>query len=315
MELILNDLSIHGQFHNVAEFREAVGRIAGMRNIAQRHGRQLHCHRNTVNRQINPSTSLFQVVQTFTRDEKRSLLQWFTQQGPFWEDAPAHGPDNWLEVGDEIVTDTAIGEAAYCTTVGIDRRLVSLTPSNWKRTPIAVTMLGDAPAVIQVDNYWTAPELEVALSEAEPPITSWSQLESVSISRYQRLRFSRDSFTPLDGRPFVHGAAYRIISLLDTLDRLMGCVDESGIRTPKGNQILQNHFTGGNASFTDSSVTEKHNFENQLTFPHPEMPGQYLFCTWHGKVRTEFMRVHFSWPVPAGESLYVVYVGPKITKT
>ena len=315
MELLLNDLSIHEQFHDAARFREAVSRIASMRNIAHRFGRELHCHRNIINRQVNPSTSVFEALQRFTRDERRSLLTWLTQQGPFWEDVPAHGPHHWLEVGDEIVTDTAIGEAAYCSTVGIDRRLVSLTPSSWERTPISVKMLADAPTVIKVDNYWAAPELEAALMNAEPPITSWNQLESVSVSRYQRLRFSSDSFRPLDGQPFVHGVAYRIISLLNTLDRLMGCVDESGLRTPAGNRILQDHFTGGNAWFTDSSDTEKRSFRNELTFPHPDIPGHRLFCTWHGKVRTKAMRIHFSWPVAAAQALYVVYVGPKITKT
>ena len=314
MELLLNDLSIHEQFHDAAMFREAISRIASMRSIAHRFGHELHCHRNTINRQVNSSTSVYEALQRFTRDEKRALLTWLTRQGPFWEDVPTHGPDHWLEVGNEIVTDTAIGEAAYCSTIGIDRRLVSLTPSSWERTPISVTMLADPHTVIEVDNYWAASELEAALADAEPPITSWSQLESVSISRYRRLRFSNDSFTPLDGRPFVHGAAYRVISLLDTLDRLMGCVDESGLRTSEGNRILQDHFTGSNAWFTDSSDNEKHGFRNELTFPHPDIPGQHLFCTWHGKVRTEVIRIHFSWPVPAGQALYVVYVGPKITK-
>ncbi len=286
-----------------------------MRNIARKYSRELHCHRNTVNRRINQSTSVFEALQTFTRDQKRALLTWLTQQGPFWEDMPVHDPNDWLEFRGEIVTDTAVGEAAYCSVVGIDRRLVSLTPSTWEYSPITVTMLANSSTDIPIDNYWASPELEAALQKAEPLITTWSQLENVSIARYQRLKFSRESFRPLDGRPFVHAAAYHIISLLETLDRLMGCVDDLGHRTPTGNRILQDHFTGGNAWFTDSSVTEKHNFRNELTFPHPERPGQYLFCTWHGKVRTEFMRVHFSWPVPAGESLYVVYVGPKITKT
>ena len=121
-----------------------------MQRVARQFGRDLHCHRNTVNRRINPSTSVFEAVQTFTQDEKRLLLSWLTRYGPFWEDVPLHGPDHWLECDNEIVTDTALGEAAYCSTVGIDRRLVGLTPSTWERTPIAVTMLNDAPTVIQV---------------------------------------------------------------------------------------------------------------------------------------------------------------------
>ena len=193
-----------------------------MQRIARQFGRELHCHRNTVNRRINPSTSVFEAVQTFTQDEKRSILSWLTRYGPFWEDVPLHGPDNWLESDNEIVTDTALGEAAYCFTVGIDRRLVGLTPSTWDRTPIAVTMLDDVPKAIQVDNYWTALELEEALSEAEPPITSWNQLEMVSISQFQRLRFSGEAFHPLRGLSFSPTAAAYIKSRLHTLDHVMG---------------------------------------------------------------------------------------------
>ena len=284
-----------------------------MRNIARGYGRDLHCHRNTVNRQINPSTSVFQALQTFTRDQKRALLTWLTQQGPFWEDMPVHDPNDWLELGDEIVTDTAVGEAAYCSSTGIDRRLMSLTPSTWEYSPILVTMLGEASTVIKVGNYWAVPELEVALSEAEPPITSWSQLESVSISRYHRLKFSVDAFRPLIGLPFSPTAAEYIKSRLHTLNDVMGCRDESGNFTPEAKPILDTHLTRGSAQFSDSSVQEKRDFRNELTFPHPEVSGETLACTWHGKIKPLLIRIHFRWPVPEGENLYVVYVGRKIT--
>ena len=258
--------------------------------------------------------SVFEAVQTFTREEKRALLAWLTQRGPFWEDAGEHDSDEWIECKGAVVTETAIAEAAYCSTSGIDRRLVSLVPSKWGYSPITATWISKSSTEILVHNYWDPLQLETALLQAEPPLRSWAQLEAIAQAKFRRLKFAIDSFRPLDGRPFVHGAAYRIIGLLDTLNRFLGCVDESGHRAPEGTQLIQDHFTGGNAWFSDSSPTEKSNFRNELTFPHPEMPGQYLFCTWHGKVRTEVFRVHFSWPIPAGETLYIVYVGPKITK-
>ena len=315
MDLLLNDLSIHGQFHDAATFREAIHRISSIRVLAQKFDRDLHCHRNTVNRFINPSASVFHAIQTFTRDQKMSLLSWMTKQGPFWEDAREHNPDHWLECGGEIVTDTAVGEAAYCMTMGINRQLVSFSPSDWEYSPIPVVLSANGKDTIEALNWWEQAGLATALERAEPPIATWSQLKVASASRYPRLRFSADSFEPLDGHPFVPGAARGVERLLHTLDRLMGCVDESGRRTPEGTRILQEHFTGGNAWFTDSSDTEKSRFEDQLTFSHPDIPGHSLFCTWHGKVKTEVIRLHFSWPVTAGESLYIVYVGPKITKT
>ena len=284
-----------------------------MQRVARQFGRDLHCHRNTVNCRINPSTSVFAAVQTLTQDEKRLILSWLTRYGPFWEDVPLHGPDHWLECDNEIVTDTALGEAAYCSSVGIDRRLVGLTPSTWERTPIAVTMLDDAPTVIQVDNYWTAPELEAALKEAEPPITSWNQLESESISQFQRLRFSGNAFQPLRGLSFSPTAAVYIKSRLHTLNFVMGCRDDSGNFTLEAKHVLDAHLTRGSAQFSDSSTDEKMKFRNELSFPHPDIPGEVLDCTWHGKVKPLLIRLHFRWPVPPGEDLYIVYVGRKIT--
>lgn len=313
MDLLLNDLSIHRQFQSIAEFQEAIQRIVEMRESAHRLGRRLYCHRNTVNRPIDASTTVFAALQTFTKDEKRSLLAWLTKHGPFWEDALEHSPDLVLEAGREIVTETAVGEAAYCAALGIDRRLVSFTPSQWESSPVTVTMSDNGSTGIPVANYWTQPDLETALQAAEPPISTWPQLEAVCRARFQMLRFSAECFRHLEGQPFVPGAANRIVSRLEILDRLMGAVDDSGHHTPEANWLLREHFNGERAWFSDSSITEKRDFRRELTFNHPARPGETMFCPWHGKVSNPPFRIHFSWPVPAGEPLYIVYVGRKIT--
>ena len=256
-----------------------------------------------------------QVMHAFTREQQSALRNWLTKRGPFWDEIQFHGPDDYLECESDIVTDTAVGEAAYCIISGIDRQLVSFSPSSWEYSPVLVTLVSSDRTTAKVVNWWGETELATALQNAGPPITSWRRLETVLMGRYERLRFSQQSFEPLVGRPFVPAAAYRITGLLDTLDRLQDCVDDTGRRTPEGQQIYQDHFTGGNAWFSDSSDTEKRDFQRKLTFPHPDVAGQSLFCTWHGKVRTGFMRVHFSWPVPAGSPLYVAYIGPKFTRT
>lgn len=313
MDLLLNDQSIHGQFHDVAEFREAILRVREMRQIAQRFGADLYCHRNLVSSRINSSTSLFEALQGFGRDEKRALMVWLTQQGPFWEEVREHGPNDWLEVDDDIVTDTAIGEAAHCAMLGIDRRLVSLSPSQWEFSPIKVTMRNNGVLSVSVDNYWEAAQLEPAVRGADRKVSSWSQLEIVARAKFRQLHFSGECFQFLDGYPFVPSAASRILSRLDTLDRLAGSVNEVGQRTAEGHQIYQDHFTGERAGFSDSSDTEKREFRAALTFPHPEVAGRDLFCPWHGKVNTPPFRIHFAWP-SEGSLLYVVYVGMKRTR-
>ena len=313
MNLLLNDLSIHGQFPDIPAFKAAIGRVMAIRSIAHKFSRELYSHRNVTNRRINPALSLFEALQRLPREQKQSLLLWLTKWGPFWEDAAAHGPDNWLQCGEEIVTTTAVGEAAYCATVGIDRLLISLAPSAWTYSPVAVQMEPNSVGVITIPNYWEPTDLRRVLQNTPAPAKSWSNLEEDARARFQYLTFSTECFNYLNGHPFDPGAAASILSRLAVLNQLTSLVDSSGRRTAEGHQLYQDHFTGGRAGFSDSSDSEKNRFRHKLTFPHPEQPNSDLFCPWHGKINSPPFRIHFNWPVSLGAPLYVVYVGWKIT--
>lgn len=320
MELLLNDLSIHEQFSNIYEFREAIQRLMKLRKIARGSGREVYCHKNIAYQYVNQSTSVYHALQNrgnFTIDEKRSLLSWFTKHGPYWEDIAEHGPDDYVEAHGDLVTCTALGEASYCAKFGIDKRLVSLTPSKWSYSPISATISPRDSSIeypVKVQNFWEPATLETALRYAEPPIESWEQLEEVCPSKFPLLRFTSECFVPLKGKPFASGAVNQILSRMKVLNELMEAVDSEGQRTTEGHSLYQKHFTGGRAWFSDSSDSEKREFKNKLTFPHPDKPDSTLFCTWHGKVSTQLLRIHFNWPVSSGESLYIVYIGEKITK-
>lgn len=314
MELLLNDLSLHGQFPDIPAFRTAIHEVMLLRQVASSYGRELHSHRNIPNSQISATASLYDALQTFPQNEKRSLLQWLTRLGPFWEDTAEHGPDQWMDCGDEVVTETAVGEAAYCQSIGVSRGLVSFAPSRWEYAPVSVRIVSQIATDVNVPNYWRTPQLETALREAAPPVTSWAQLESVTRSTFHRLTFSGDCFSYLNGQPFAPGPAARILVRLGVLDQLMGSVDGSGQRTARGHWLYQSHFTGDKAWFSDSSDSEKREFARQLTFPNPHPAGGSLFCTWHGKVNHPPFRIHFAWPEEPGAPLYVVYVGLKITR-
>ena len=81
MELLLNDLSLHEQFPDVAVFREAMQCVMLLRQTAANYGRDLHAHRNILNSRINATTSLHEALQALPQNEKRSILQWLTRQG------------------------------------------------------------------------------------------------------------------------------------------------------------------------------------------------------------------------------------------
>ena len=314
MNLLLNDLSLHEQFPDLDSFRHAVSQVVALRHLASRFGHQLNSHPEILNCRINSTTSLYEALQRLPRDEKQSILRWLTRHGPFWNDDDEHSSDLFIFFGDEIVTGTAVGQAAFCEEVGICSSLISFEPSKWQISPIDLEIGQDKRTRITVPNFWRVSELDAALREAEPPISTWPLLEERSRVAFQRIVFAPDCFSYLDGQPFAPGAASRIQSLLGVLDRLIGSVDSSGKRTSEGHRIYQDHFTGDRAWFSDSSETDKARFESELTFPNPQVPGGQLFCPWHGKVNNPPLRLHFAWPSRPGDPVCVAYIGLKITR-
>ena len=317
MDLLFNDLSIQGQFPDVATFRVAIGRVMTMRALARRrYGTELQCHRNVAYARVTHDLLMPQVVAGLGRNQQSALMQWLARSGgPFWDDHRQHGEDDWLECKGEVVTDTALGEAAYRLYHGTECGLVSIDPSSWLFSPLSVEWHeGESDKSVDVPNYWDVESLTSALDAEPVSLGSWRDLETVAQTRCPSLTFSPDCFKPLSGHPLGVSAVHALLSRLIVLHDLKNAFDEHGQRTAKGEEIIQTHFAGTEAWFSDSSSTEKATFRRDLTFPHPAKAGETLFCTWHGKVNTPKLRIHFSWPVRVSEPLYVVYVGPKITK-
>lgn len=316
MEIMLNDLSLEGQFSDIVSFNVSIDVLMAMRTISNRYGRKLYCHRNTVNAQVTRDMPLQQAVNHLEMNRKRALMQWLTKSGPFWEDAQFHSPDDYLECKDHIVTDTSIGEAAIRCYMGADCHLISIVPSSWEYSPITVHWHREREdnLDINVPNYNTAEDLEEILRSAPSEINSWEQLESECQNRFSKISFSQNAFHPLIGFPFSPSVARRICERLDILDRFKDSHDQAGGRNPEGHRLYQDHFTGDRAWFSDSSADEKNRFKTELTFKHPEDQDQSLFCPWHGKINNPRIRIHFSWPVNCDSPLYIVYIGPKITK-
>lgn len=316
MDVLFNDLSIHGQFPDVAAFQTAIERVMTMRELVrQQYGRELQCHPKVAHAPVTDRSSVQQAVGDFSREMQSALMQWLARSGADWKDHRRHGEDDWLECNGEIVTDTAAGEAAYRRFHGTECGLVSMDPSSWLFSPLSVEWHESEQArSVDVPNYWNVESLKVVLDAEPVSLGSWVDLETAARMRCRALTFSPSCFEPLSGHPFGTTAAQALLWRLVILNDLKIAFDEQGQRTPEGEEILRKHFSGSEAWFSDSSPTEKASFQRELTFPHPAKAGETLFCTWHGKVNTPKLRIHFSWPVGASEALYVVYVGPKITK-
>ena len=316
LELFFNELSLHGQFPDLSSFRDSIGCVMRMRGVARRYGLDLRCHRNAVNAEVAPGRGVAAAAQTLGKDDRRALMAWLTTVGPFWDDERRHGGDEYLECRGKVVTDSGIGEAAYSAFHRVECGVISVEPSDWVVAPLPVDWWQDNKATKQVEirNCWTTKALQAAITEASAAISSWVDLERAASARCLDLTFSPDAFDPLRRTPFHPGVALRLLLRLTTLQQVKTGFDDQGRRTAEANRLYRTEFAGDKARFSDSTEGEKRRFRSELTFAHPRNAGESLFCPWHGKVKTPQLRVHFSWPIKADEPLYVVHVGPKITK-
>ncbi len=316
MDLLINDLSVHGQFHDLRSFRDAFARLMAVREVARRFRRDVYSHRGLLSAKAMPDMPMRQVLRSLPQDERRAVMRWLDRGGPFWDDPRRHDPGDYLECRGEVVTDSAIGEAAHRQMHSHDCGLVSLTPSDWNYTPVDVTWRREAEGLEDrcavLDNWWDADTLEDGLRDAPAPLSSWGDLQQVSASRFECLVFAEDCFQPLNGVPFASSAAESFLGLFEVLDRRVRA-HATSVSSPEARRIQRDFFTGGNARFSDSSQTEKNQFRNKLTFRHPR-DGTPLFCPWHGKVRHMTLRLHYDWSGSASDPVYVVYAGPKLTR-
>lgn len=317
LEFLVNDLSLHNQFNSLLEFKGSVERIMEIRGIVSRFHRELRCHRNILRATVLQEKSLQQAVpEAFGHDQQRAIMQWLCKQGPFWDDERHHGAEDYFECRKSIVTDTAVGEAAYLCHHGEEHHLVSFSPSDWEDTPLTVywRFSDGSHNCITVCNHWSKETIETTLDSIPVKIKSWQQLEAYTKNKFTNIKFSADCFNYLRGNPFANTAANQINMRLNVLNEYQLNLNNNGQRNDVAHRIYNDYFTGDKGWFSDSSATEKRKFRNDLTFKHPDQHGKQLECTWHGKINNPQLRIHFSWPDPTDAPLYVVYVGPKITK-
>lgn len=317
MSFLLNELSLHGQFTDARDFESALERVMRIRAVISKAGQQLACSRSLGQAHIttNPDRSLQQWVGRLGRDKQRALMSWINQQGPFWNEPACHSDDDYLQCNDEIVTASSVGEAAWSCLHYQKAHVISFSPSDWQTSPLMVDWHdGQAVRAVNVENYWELTLVREVLQSAEVPLASWGDLQERVRQRCSNLTFTDASFQSLGDQPFAFSAAKRLQFLFEMLNEFVDCFDVNGKRTDRGNELYQDYFTGDRARFSDSSNDEKSHFCERLTFPHPEREAESLFCPMHGKVQTPQYRFHFSWPIQAGQPVYIVYVGPKLTK-
>lgn len=191
MEFFFNDLSLHKQFHDLNTFCSAVECVMNIRNIIKRSGRELYCHHQVASmQQVIRDKKMQQAIQYLSREQRIAWTQWIIQHGPFWEDDRRHDGGDYLECNGKIVTDKAVGEAAYCLFHGIECGLVSMNPSSWCSSPLLVVWHDNAhERNVDLTNYWDAETLRKVLETANKPLQSWEELEKTANARPKGRRY------------------------------------------------------------------------------------------------------------------------------
>lgn len=332
MEFYINELSLEGQYESIQAFINALETVYRCRNEIQNAGYRLYCDRRLslaisvrmMNRVITFEQA---ILQTRNKNLIRNIRGWIAKSGPFLEDKDKLSSEEYLQDEFEnIVSGNSIGEAAWRTKNGQDSHIVSFSPSSYNKSPLYIKWFKNDGKVntLPIRNYWEILPLVNFLKEQADAPNNWGELIRQCKNNYRNLTFSSDLVNILTPHPFVDSIAKRIQVLLKILNELTNRFDEDNQLDERSHEIIKNYFHGDTALFSDESDRNKTMFKDELTFSKPkgssndsikkEKAEEKLFCPWHGKIKHKQYRIHFNWPKKKSEPLYIVYIGPKITK-
>lgn len=313
MDLHLNDLSLGGQFDTRGH---AVDALLGIFAKAQNRRFRLVVSRGMLSRPAVGTTPLVNIIATAGRTERALLLNWLGKSGPFSDDERIETADDLWWLDEDDVTDQGLGAAGRKLLVGEAVSSFSLRhglSSRFEKSPLEVLqgLPGEPLWIASVVNYWDLAGLEALDSSIEVEPESWDGFISACIGRYPNLMIDEQNFTAgLKKHPFHRNVVRRGFVLLKVLDDLAGGIGSDGGLSEPALRLLEDYFQGGKALFSDEEPQDKHVF----TF-RDNTNGDDIYCSWHGKVRTPQFRLHFQWPVPAGQRyIKVLYFGEKLTK-
>jgi hypothetical protein len=127
---------------------------------------------------VQSGQTVRQAIGSLSKDQKFQILAWLNKNGPFWDRPALHDPEEYFECQGELVTKTALGEAAYLTHEGANPVVVSLPNSRYTSPTLTVTCdLGKGETIpVQVTNTFTLESVESIASSCERDFESYEDL-------------------------------------------------------------------------------------------------------------------------------------------
>lgn len=317
-KLIINDLSIRRARENAEALNNQLVEIVKIVHTVEAAKGLIRCSRNIVNNTVLEEKPLIQYInENVARESRFQVLSWVTNHGPFWDDERAVIDFDSFNYESSDVTDQGLGELGRLHYLGVNALAYSFRGSEieFNKSPLRVSHSLEELVVgsYDVENIWNIEDVTELLRKTEPPISSWKELLEIARKQLLNLEFNASPHDDLMPVPFSSGAARRIYSLLKTLDKIADGTNEDGSLNDTAQKIIELHFHGDRAAFSDESESNKKHFKRDLIFKDAD--GSDIFAPWHGKVNTPKLRVHYEWPRPLRQKkIKILYVGDKLTK-
>lgn len=293
--------------------------LASCRARAVTIGRTLNCSRNICARHVAHGETLLQALQKYEdKSKRRILLEWLNKAGPFWSDDRVKAEDDCFHYEAMDITDEALAEAARRNICGSETSTFSFEKGGFDSSPLIIThgLLEDPIGIVPLHNFTEKVGLERSIQAATPLPQSWEEMLQLAKDNFPLIYFAPECIAMLRNQPFSTYASERFMELCRVLNELVGSRTDTGAWTIQGQKLIDDHFSGGKAWFSDESEQNKADFKKQLTFADPKRPGESVFCPFHGKVKTPQYRLHIEWPITKSmPQARVFYFGPKITRT
>lgn len=320
MRWYLNEQSLQGQFQSIEDFEALIGQLMEARARNAGLMDSLRIGRLLGERPAVRELAFRQSAVSVGRRLRPLLLNWIDRAGPFVDDDRLFEAEDYFECMGFDVTNGGLGEAARRLKFAESAGAFSFEGGaiDFAVNPLIVVhgLDEDPIASYSVVNIWRIDELSRRTDVRIPPAQSWEELIEQARRRYPRIFIPDSVFLDkrLSREPFDAVIRDRAFVLLGHLNAYVDSRAPDGSETALSRSIVETFFVGGRALFTAESTSNQNEFRKELTFKHPLNADSEIFAHWHGKISHRHFRMHFEWPVPEGEDVKILYLGPKLTK-
>lgn len=319
MQWIVNELSIDGDFDSIDAFFLALIPFIKLRHENPVLKKSFLCGAKLSSQPIINDIKFMKAVLEHLDPQMRALtLNWVGKSGVFWDATREDNKDDYFEFDNLDVTEYGVGECSRRILAGKEASLVSLISENARFCDATLVVTHGLPELpiehVSIDNITSPSVLKESALSVVPRPSTWPDAIAAFRNDFKSLLISDAVEEQLSSQPFGVCPYTRMEDLLKVLQDFICSRDPDGKYTDKTRGIINEFFSGEKAWFSDESVTNKRDFRKELTFVDPLDESKNIFCSFHGKIKSPQLRIHFCLPNATDKILKICYIGPKITK-